>query len=75
MDGKMKVIANSQSAECLVKYLSICNEPLKSQLIVETGYISKIGMDESAWEALSELWQKVIWARTQGFIDGWEMSK
>jgi|SRR5579885_2196972 len=68
----MHIIATSTSQECLVAYLSTCQEPLASRLIVEGGYTSTISMLEAEWDVLSKEHQDVIIARTKGFIDGWE---
>jgi len=66
------IIATSHSAECLVAYLATCQEPLRSRLVVETGYTSRLEMPDEEWEAISQVHKDVIISRTLGFIDGWE---
>ena len=66
------ILATSYDAECLVAYLTTCNEPLKSALYVKTGYTSQLIIDDDTWDSMPSNVQDVVKARTLGFVDGWE---
>jgi hypothetical protein len=66
------IIATSKSSQCLVAYLSTCEEPLRSMLYVETGYTSRLVTDDASWETIPEGQADLIEAEARGFVSGWE---
>lgn len=66
------IIATSKFSECLVAYLSTCQEPLRSMMYVETGYTSRLVIDDEFSETLSDEQCDIMDANVRGFVMGWE---